>query len=226
MMMTLQRLLSVLCAGFLFIPTGFAQSPGNRHDEPKTPPIELSEITLAFATHDAAGRLVWETPPPENPNTVPASAVRLRFAAKVNNRPTGSFIRIRAVLQEVCPSPDGGKNFLARLRHLTESDSANLPSDPTDNELRQIGKDGRVTIEIPVHCDDCVPAACGTECPDRDHLGEGPHLATLTTSDADQTNSAPRQAQTKQLAAAAKPSSFRLDIKSVCPKGARKKTAN
>jgi hypothetical protein len=226
MIMTLRKLLPVLCAGLLLIHPGFAQSSGNRHDGPKIPPIELSEITLAFATYNNEGKLVWETPTPQEPNTVPAGAARLRFTAKVNNRPSGSFIRIRAVLQELCPSPDGGKNYLAKLRHLTESDPASLSAESTDDESQQIGKDGRVTIEIPVHCDDCVPAICATPCPDRDHLGEGPHLVTLTTSDASQMAAAQRQAGAKQSVAAAKPSSFRLDIKSVCPKAGKKTTFN
>jgi len=226
MKITLQRLLLALCTGLLLIQPGFAQSSGKRHDVPKIPPIELSEITLAFATYDASGRLIWETPRPEEPNTVPASAAKFRFTAKVNNRPIGSFIRIRAVLQELCPSPDKDKNYLAKLRHLTESDPASLSADPRDDELQQIGKDGKVTIEIPVHCDDCEASVCAAGCPDRDHLGEGPHQTLLTTSDPNYITGKRGQTRTKQLGTAAKPSSFRLDIKSVCPKAERKSISN
>lgn len=211
---TLRRLLPILCAGFLLAPSGFAQTPRPRHDEPAVPPIELSEITLEYAVLNEAGSAtVWKTPAAEAPNTIPATARKLRFTAKVVNRPKGSTIRIRAALQEVCPSPDGGKKFLAKLRHLTESDATNATPDPADNEAQVIDQNGRVTIEISTHCDGCVPSACGDSC-DKDHLGEGPHLTTLTTSDP---QTSQRASQGKRHAAAAKASSFRLDIITVCP---------
>lgn len=216
MITTLHKLLPVLCAGLLFILPCFGHSSDKRHDEMKIDPIALSEITFEFYTFDSAGRPVWESPKPKEPNTIPASARKLRLTAKVNNRPAGSTIRIKAVLQERCPSPDKGKNYLARLRHLTESDSASTTAETTDDEVRTIDANGKVTIEIPVHCDHCERARCGKECPEKDHLGEGPHLVTLTTTD--QPAGDAQQAPTDHAAAAVKPSSFRLEIKSVCPK--------
>ncbi len=217
---TIQKMMLALVAGFILVSPGFAQSSGQRHDGSNTSPIALSEITFAYATYDNAGKLVWEIPKPNKPNTIPASAQRLRFTAKVNNRPAGSKIRLRATLQEQCPSPDGGKNFLARLRHLTESDPAGTTPDPTDDEVHVVGADGRVTIEIPVHCEECGRASCGSQCPERDHLGEGPHIATLMTTDEASPQDGP---QASRSAATAKPSSFRLNVNSVCPKAATKR---
>lgn len=209
----LRSLLLILCAGFLLAPSGFAQKSRARHEEPQ-PPIELSEITLEYAVRNEVGSgVVWKSPTAEAPNTIPATAEKLRFRAKVDNRPKGSTIRIRASLQEVCQSPDEDKKYLAKLRHLTESDSTNATADPADNELQVIGQDGRVTIEIPTHCDDCVHATCGDSC-DRDHLGEGPHDSILTASDPPP---AQRTRQRKSSGAAAKPASFRLAIVTVCP---------
>jgi hypothetical protein len=211
---TLRRLLPILCAGFLLAPSGFAQTPRVRHDEPAIPPIELSEITLEYAVLNEAGSgTVWKAPTAEAPSTIPATARKLRLTAKVVNRPKGSSIRIRATLQEVCPSPDDDKKFLAKLRHLTESDPTNTTTDSADNELQVVGQDGRVTIEIPTHCDDCARSTCGDSC-DKDHLGEGPHNTTITASDPPP---APRARQRNKQAAAAKPASFRLSIVTVCP---------
>jgi hypothetical protein len=163
-----------------------------------TPPIELSEITMEYAVLDASGQLKWETPDPKSPNEIPAGAQKLRFTARVNNRTEGSKIKLKAALQELCSSPDAGKPFLARLRHLTE----------TEKEV-EVGKGNKqVTIELTVHCEECVHAVCGKECPDRDHLGEGPHVITLTTTDP------PAGRHTT----AAKPASVRMDIRSVCSK--------
>jgi hypothetical protein len=163
-----------------------------------TPPIELSEITMEYAVLDASGQLKWETPDPKSPNEIPAGAQKLRFTAKVNNRTEGSKIKLKAALQELCSSPDAGKPFLARLRHLTE----------TEKEV-EVGKGNKqVTIELTVHCEECVHAVCGKECPDRDHLGEGPHVITLTSTDP----------PTGRNTAAAKPASVRVDIRSVCSK--------
>lgn len=214
----LNRMLMVMCVGLMLNPLGSAQSIGKRHDEPQVPPIELSQITLAFAVQNDAGQLVWETPQPGAPNTIPAGAQKLRFVAKVNNRPKGAAIRIRAVLQEVCRSPDEGKQYLARLRHLTESDTTGqqTPGDESDNEVQVIDTDGKIKIEVSVHCNDCVRATCGKECAGRDHLGEGPHSVTLTTSDASD------QPRAEVSSMPAKPSSFRVNIMSVCPKGKNK----
>ena len=190
---------AALCAVLLLmIPLNLKPALAQRKDSEPTPPIELSEITMAYAVMDERGVLKWETPDPKTPNEIPSGALKLRFTAKVNNRPGGSKIRIKAALQELCSSPDAGKPFLARLRHLTEN----------EKEV-EVGKGtGQVTIELEVHCEECVPATCGKECPDRDHLGEGPHVTTLTVTDP------PTGRQTQ----AAKPASFRMDIKSVCPK--------
>lgn len=213
MTITLRRLLPILCAGFLLASSGFAQKQRVPHDEPAVPPIELSEITLEYAVLNEAGSgLAWKTPTAEAPNTIPATARRLRFTAKVGNRPKGSTIRIRAALQEVCPSPDSDKKFLAKLRHLTESDATNATPDPADNETQVIDQNGRVTIEISTHCDDCERSTCGNSC-DKDHLGEGPHLTTLTTSDPTPS----QQARHGKRQVAAKAASFRLDILTVCP---------
>jgi hypothetical protein len=190
-------MLNVLCYG---------QSVSRHAEEPSTPPIEFSQITFEFAVSNASGQLVWKTPKPGLPNTIPAVAEKLRFTARVNNRPAGTSIQIRAVLQELCPSPDSGKKFLARLRHLTESAS--------NDEVQVIDAAGKVTIEINVHCHDCLEAVCGKRCPGKDHLGEGPHLVTVTASDPPPNVPEPSRPSTPL---AAKPASFRVDIKSVCP---------
>ena len=188
-----------LCAVLLLmIPLSLKLTLAQRKDSEPTPPIELSEITMEFAVLDASGQLKWETPDPKAPNEIPAGAQKLKFTAKVNNRPGGSKIRLKAALQELCSSPDAGKPFLARLRHLTE----------TEKEVEVSRGTGQVTIELAVHCEECVHATCGRECPDRDHLGEGPHVTTLTVTDP----------PTGRNTGTAKPASFRMDIKSVCPR--------
>src|SRR6185295_13130523 len=129
--------------------TSLSVKPAFSQDkDTKTPPVELSDIRLEFAVKDDAGALRWESPDPATPNVIPATAQKLRFTAKVTNRPAGSRIRMRAALQELCPSSDSDKPFLARLRHLTE----------TDKELQVIGPDQALSIELPVHCEECVHA--------------------------------------------------------------------
>ena len=198
---TLRSLLPLLCVAFLLTTLGLEPAFGQAKDT-KTPPIELSDIKLEFAVKDNSGALRWESPDPATPNVIPSTAQKLRFTAKVTNRPAGSRIRMRAALQELCASSDSGKPYLARLRHLTE----------TDKELQVVKPDQPVSIELEVHCEECVHAVCGCECPDRDHLGEGPHLTTVTVSDP----TVPRNT------VAAKPASYRMDVKTVCPKKCEK----
>jgi hypothetical protein len=201
-MKTTQRVwLLILCVSFLLlIQPGAKPALGQTKDskETKTPPVELTNIRIEYAVGNASGRLSWESPNPEKPNEIPAGAQKLRFKANVTNRPAGSKIRLRAALQELCSSPDAGKPFLARLRHLTD----------TEQDVEVSKPDKEVSIELPVHCEDCVHAVCGCECPDKDHLGEGPHLTTLTASD---TTAA-------KNTTAAKPASVRMEIRTVCPK--------
>jgi hypothetical protein len=238
---TLRRLLPLTCiVGLLLLAQpGLGQTKARRHRAPKaapkqaqrhgggsvTPPIELSDITIEYFIQDDAGRFSWQTPDPAEPNTIPSGAQRLRFTAKVNNRPNGSTVRFRATLQELCPSPDSGKQYLVSLRHLTESDpTGEQTEDKADDELRKVKSDGKIAIEIPVHCEECVRSTCGRECPGRDHLGEGPHVVVLTTSDP-QPEPSPRAARGVRATPPGKamPSSFRLDVMSVCPKpGARR----
>lgn len=211
--MTPTRLPLIALAVFLLVPLAREPSFAQAHDEPKTPPVELSNISLSFLVQNAAGSLVWESPRPGEPSTIPAGARRLRLTAKVENRREGAQIRVRATLQELCPSPDKGKNYLARLRHLTESDpDGNQTKDTSDDEVQTIQPGGRIAIEIPVHCEQCVRAACGKGC-DRDHLGEGPHQVTVTTSDPPPSDPPSGRATTPLPA---KLSSFRLEIKTVC----------
>lgn len=209
---TLYQALLIICGGLIFSAPCFGQSQSRQDDAQEAAPIQLSRIRFAFAVQNQSGQLVWQNPKPGAPNTIPAGAQRLRFTAKVVNRPAGASIRIRALLQELCPSPDAGKPFLARLRHLTETDSTGqqTPGDGTDDEIKVIGPDGGITIELLVHCDDCERAICGKQCPGRDHLGEGPHLVTLTASDSSEAS--------RMGAPQAKPSSFRMNIRSVCHK--------
>lgn len=208
----LHRTLLIIGVVFLVNALSYGQSKSRPDESPQTEPIQLSQIRFAFAVQNGAGQLVWQDPKPGAPNRIPAGAQRLRFTAKVVNRPTGASIRIRAVLQELCPSPDPGKPFLSRLRHLTESDSTGqqTPTDATDDEIKVIGPGGVITVELLVHCDDCGRAICGKQCPGRDHLGEGPHVVTLTTSDSTEPS--------RMDAPPAKPSSFRVNIRSVCHK--------
>ena len=193
--------LPVFCVSFLLLlHLGVKPALGQSKDskDTKTPPIELSNIRMEFAVLDASGKLKWETPAAETPNVIPAGAQKLRFTAKVTNRPPGSRIRAKLALQELCSSPDADKPYLARLRHLTD----------TEQDVDTSKANGDFSVELSVHCDDCVHAVCGCECPDRDHLGEGPHQTTLTVSD----TTVPRNITP------AKPASVRMEIKSVCPK--------
>jgi hypothetical protein len=197
-MKTAQRVcLPILCVGLmLLINLGvkpvFGQGKGSI-----TPPIELRDIRLEFALLDASGELYWGTPDPKTPNQIPAGAQKLKISAKVSNRPPGSQISVRAGLQELCPTPDVGKPFLTRLRHLTES----------DQEVEVKSATEEIAIELTVHCEDCVHAICGCECPGKDHLGEGPHVIIITVSDPPPAKNTLR----------AKSASFRMDIVSVCP---------
>lgn len=198
--------LPLLCVGFLLLIQPGVKPAFGQGKETKTPPIELSDIKMEFAILDEQGKLRWETPAAETPNVIPAGAQKLRFTAKVTNRPSGSKIRVRLALQEICSSPDANKSYLTRLRHLTE----------TEKEVDVSKPNGNFSVELSVHCEDCVHAVCGSECPDRDHLGEGPHQTTLTVSDtAVARNTTP-----------AKPASVRMEIKSVCPGSARSRAAN
>jgi hypothetical protein len=178
------------------------QSKDAQSEETKTPPIELSEIKLQYAVKDNSGGLSWESPNPTTPNVIPATAEKLRFTAKVTNRPAGSRIIMKAALQELCPSTNSGMSFLARLRHLTEN----------EKEFQVVNPDQPVSIELEVHCEDCVPAACGCACSGKDHLGEGPHLTTLTVTDT----------TTGKNTVRAKPASYRMDIKTECPEKCEK----
>jgi len=192
-----------MCAGFLLIPLGLTPAFGQHADDAKTPPIELSNITIEFAVVDAVGNPQWKSPNPKTPNVIPSTAQKLRLTAKVNNREVGSTIRLKVALQELCSSPDANKPFLARLRHLTENENDAV-----------VGANRRVSIELPVHCEECLHATCGCECKDKDHLGEGPHLTTLTASDPPTTlNTAAANNPSPAM-----PASVRVNIKSVCPK--------
>jgi hypothetical protein len=193
---TLRSLVPLLCVAFWLTPLGLKPA-FSQNEDAKTPPVELRELKLEFAVKDDAGNLLWKNPDRAKPNVIPATAQKLRLTAKVTNRPAGSKIKMTATLQELCPSADSAKPFLARLRHLTE----------IDKEVEVVNVDQPISIELTVHCEDCVHAVCGCECPGKDHLGEGPHLATLTVSDS----------TTPRNTAPAKPASYRLDIRTVCP---------
>lgn len=229
-------LLPLACAALaLLAQPGLGQKLPGRHEE-ATPPIQLGDITVEYLVQNDAGQFAWQSPEPGNPNAIPipAGAQRLRLTASVLNRDNGSTVRFRAALQEVCRSGKGGRAYITRLRHLTESDPTGglTGGEATDDELRVV-EGGKVSIELPVHCEDCVRASCGRECEGRDHLGEGPHVVIVTTSDPSpsdpQNGPASRVAggQSATAAAAAKPSSYRLDVMSVCPKpGAGKSRAS
>jgi hypothetical protein len=208
-MKTTQRLwLPILCVGFLqMIHPGVKPACGQGKEKDKTPPIELSNIRMEYAVLDEAGKLRWETPSPETPNVIPSGAQKLRFTAKVTNRPLGSKIRVKFALQEICSSPDPGKAYLARLRHLTE----------TEKEVEVSRPNAEFAVELEVHCEECVHAVCGRECPDKDHLGEGPHQTTVTVTD---------PGTGGKNVAAAKPASVRMEIQSVCPKKPAKPVSN
>lgn len=218
-MKILRKLTLAVSAGLLFIlhvpESSFAQEA--RHDS--SAPIELSEIKIMYAVENEAGELVWAAPAQDKPNVIPAESVRLRFTAKVTNRSPGSGIRLRAIFNELCPSPDAGKNFLSRLKHLTETDPGGLTPDPADDEEQTIKSDGTVAIELTVHCDVCAEATCGKKCHEsRDHLGEGPHVLDVTPSDGpSEGSSEPTNAARHEGVAVPRLSSFRVDLKSVCP---------
>jgi len=216
---TLRKLLLAVSVGLLLmlhVPTSsLAQQAGRT-----TPaPIELKGIIIEYAVPDATGDLVWKTPEPGKPNVIPAASERLRFKATVTNRQPGARIKLRGLFQELCPSPDPGKKFLSKMKHLTETDPGNVTADPADDEEQVIKPDGTVAIEIVVHCETCGAVECGKRCGQhRDHLGEGPHVLGVTATDAPpparpESGGSARHAETT----GAKPSSFRVDLMSVCP---------
>jgi hypothetical protein len=210
-----RKSLLVACAGLLFIALAAAPSLGQQSGDA---PVELSGIIIEYAVLDSTGGIVWETPAPDKPNVIPADAQRLRFRATVTNRQPGARVRLRAVLQEVCPSPDAGKSFLSKLRHLTETDHGNQTPDPADDEEQVVQADGTVSVELLVHCPACAESVCNKRCSDhRDHLGEGPDVIDLTATDSapaarESSPQAPRQSDSTSTA----PSSIRVDLRSVC----------
>lgn len=214
---TLRKLLLAVFAGLLFIlqvpGSSLAQQAGRTTPEP----IELSRITVEYAVQNGEGDIVWGAPANDKPNVIPAESVRLRFTARVTNREPGARIRLRGIFHELCPSPDPGKNFLSKLKHLTETDPGGATPDPTDDEEQTIKSDGTVVIEIVVHCEGCAKATCGKKCGEyRDHLGEGPHVLGVTATDAPPSGSSVTTVAARHEGATAKPSSFRVDLKSVC----------
>jgi hypothetical protein len=216
---TFRKLLSVASAGLIFIL--YVHTPSFAQQTRSTPlaPIELSGITFEYAVLNSIGQLVWATPTSDKPNVIPSESQRLRFKATVNNRAPGTRIKLRAALQEVCPSPDASKRFLTKLRHLTETDPGDLTPDPADNEEQVVQPDGTVSIELPVHCDACTESACGRRCGAyRDHLGEGPHIVDLITTDSPPANrETSHQAARHSDLASALTSTLRVDLMSVCP---------
>jgi hypothetical protein len=179
----------------------------------------LSGITFEYAVLDSSGNLVWETPAPDKPNVIPSEAQRLRFRATVTNREPGARVRLQAILQEVCPSPDAGKRFLAKLRYLTQTDPGNLTPDPADDEEQVVKADGTISVELIVHCEACAESVCGRRCGEhRDHLGEGPHVVDLAATDAGTTSGGTTSLAARRTdSAAAGTSSIRMDLTSVCP---------
>lgn len=223
---TFRKMLTALCAGLLLIPYGPASALDQTDGGDAPPPIELRGITIEYAVLNDTGGLVWETPSPATPNAVPNVSQRLRFRATVTNRRPGARIRLRALFHEVCPPPDAGKSFLSKLRHLTESDPGSLTADPADDEEQSVKPDGTVSIEMLVHCDDCAENSCGKKCGrDRDHLGEGPHAVTLTTTDGPPPSTGGQRAAARlHETHEAKPSSFKVDLVSFCPAARRKQS--
>lgn len=221
-LITFRKLPPAVCAVLLFIALAAAPSLG-RQTADSPPPVELSGITFEYAVLDSGGNLVWETAASDKANVIPSESQRLRFSARVTNREPGATVRVRAILQEVCPSPDAGKKFLAKLRHLTETDPGNLTPDPADDEEQVVKADGTVSVELVVHCEACAESMCGKKCGEyRDHLGEGPHVVDLTATDMGTTTGATSSSAARHSdSAAAGISSIRMDLKSVCP-GPRK----
>jgi hypothetical protein len=221
---TFRKLLPVACAALLFI--ALAAEPSLGQQTAGSPaPVELSGITFEYAVLDSGGNLVWETPATDKPNVIPSEAQRLRFRATVTNREPGARVRLKAVLQEVCPSPDAGKKFISKLRHMTETDPGNLTPDPADDEEQVVKADGTVSVELLVHCDTCTESVCAKKCGDhRDHLGEGPHVVDLTGADAGTTSTGTSSLAARHSdSAPAAASSIRMDLSSVCPVPQRQK---
>lgn len=224
---TFRKLLPAAFAGLLLVALAAEPSLGQQTaGSPAT--VELSGITFEYAVLDSSGNLVWETPSPDKPNVIPAEAQRLRFRATVTNREPGARVRLKAVLQEVCPSPDAGKKFISKLRRMTETDPGNLTPDPADDEEQVVKTDGTVSVELLVHCDTCGESVCAKKCGDhRDHLGEGPHVVDLTSTDAGTTSARSSSAASRQSDSAPPgASSVRMDLSSVCqmpqrPRGKR-----
>ncbi|HEX8145590.1 MAG TPA: hypothetical protein VF591_00185 [Pyrinomonadaceae bacterium] len=211
----LRKLLPAVAAGLLLILHAHTSSLAQTRS---TAPIELSGITIEYALQGPGpGDVKWHTPPSDKPNEIPAASVRVRFRATVTNRVPGAKVRLRAVFQDVCPSPDPGKKFLSKLKHLAESDPGGVTPDTTDDEAQVIKPDGTVAIELLVHCPGCGEAECGKKCGEhRDHLGEGPHILGVTTSDVPPDDTSGLTAGARQ-SGTARPSTFKVNLMSVCP---------
>jgi hypothetical protein len=200
-----------LFAGLLILVAGLnclTETPASAQTDP---PIQLTEVKLAG--YRLSGQSDF-TPLAEG-EAVKASALELQFTAKVN-RQEGRLVRLKVGLHEAC--------FLASTKRFTSRFNWIGNDDVTTNPTR-VGLNGVVSVITKAHCFGCPKARCGKHCPDRDHLGEGPHMASLTVAD----NGAP-VALTNSTAGLFSPT-YRVDFASKCddaslraPKQSNKRT--
>lgn len=135
----------------------------------QTEPIQLTDVKLD--AYELPGGVWVDVNPPGMPQRrVLASAIKLRFKARVNRMPR-TWVLLKGVMHEVCFRRDNS-SFANRFRYVEST---------TPNPQR-VGLNGEVFVEIGSNCVQCR-TRCNRGCDDREHLGEGPHLATLTVAD-------------------------------------------
>ncbi len=166
--MTLTRTLLVVVVVLFLLVIGLTHSISN-------PALAQSNLQLADVrlTDYLSNGNVWVPVPAGSP--VPATALKFRFQATVVNGRAGDAIRLKANLHEMC-FLTRTKKFEGRMQWI----GSNEPSMPII-----LGANLRVTIDTNTECFLCR-SRCGKSCPDKDHLGEGPHMASLTIAGNDQ----------------------------------------
>lgn len=138
----------VVVAGLVMLLPGFNQLSENPTFA-QADLIQLTDIRLHEYLLPGAGS--WTPVPAGTVASVPATALRLRFIAKVVNRNPGHRIRFKAALHEMC-FLTSTKRFISRLQWIESAE-------PADGDV--VRADGTVMIEVPAHCTFYGRARCG-----------------------------------------------------------------
>lgn len=181
-----------LLAGLLILIAGLNCLPTAPASAQIVVPLALTEVRLAEYRLSGGN---WIAVRPGTP--VPASAVKLRFRAKVN-RPQGTEVRLKVALHEACFGRRN-KQFMGRFQWIESVEPGNPPL---------VGVDGNIYVDTDTECQRCR-SQCNKDCPERDHLGEGPHLATLTIAEERE----PAGPNTKSL----RSPSYMVGFETICP---------